>query len=834
MNICSILMSVTILLCLGTAGILFHKRHLAEILTLGVCWYFCSYVFSTMLLFLLNVYTLNRGMSATCCTDAVIFLTAVLTSEKVPFHKLKEGFQPERELNVFVIPLVIVLIGLPFISQKNELFGMGQDEGVYQCEAINFINGYDARQQDFEEYHLLESDEAKENFETAVHHKLVGYDIPEEAYPETVYQREVSPVSGIYHGIPTYPAILAMWGAIFGIAHMADIQTIFYMLLLFLTSFVCDNLHLKPLSKVIACSVTALSPIVIWAGKSSLTELFLAVLIVLFLYFLTNGEYPEHYGYSIIPIMIFSCYHVSIYTLMPYVLIIYAGMYFFTKRKIFAGMLFFSVLEYLLSYLIMRHIQPFYTMNNYRFVFGHGVNVYNITQAVFVISGVLILLCMIYILLVWKKKNTESLKTFLENRQNAVLMQWLLICLTAMPFIYILYQSFVKLDTIKHITALTISGFALNAGLFLLPVGTAVIFIRPKIFLESEAKLVIFVSYFYCVLIYAAFLRFEIEFYYYYARYLTPFIACGVLFAVTALDKSNPKIFLAVSVVSIGCFLPYSGFLMHHKDDTRMEWSVLEDITEQIETHSCVVIETDTLPTLWLPVRAVTKAHVYPVEKDFTAQMKTLSEHYEKIYFLSQKPISENYELLYQNQVHCSEDMNSGEFSSMPLQFSETTETIYLYEYLHYQEIYTAEEIQKYKLYGIDEPEENFCWTVNPVSALRCTLKPENYTLYLKLGSKIPVAATGKNSFKIQLSVNGIPSGAVTFTSKNMTRELKFHIPETSLNDGLNIISFQTDTWNASAINPEDNRTLGIPVQSITFEKRSESVEVNHSDSVLQ
>lgn len=820
MNVCFILMAVNLLLCLGTAGILFHKRHIAEILTLGVCWYFCSYVFSTMLLFLLNVYTLNRGLSATCCTDGIIFLTAVLTSEKVSLHKRKEGFQPERELKVFVIPLLIAVIGLPFISQKNELFGMGQDEGVYQCEAINFMNGCNARQQDFEEYHLLESDEARENFQTAVHNKLVGYDIPDEEYPDTVYNREVSPVSGIYHGIPTYPAILAMWGEIFGIAHMADVQNVFYILMLFLMGFVCDNLQLKLFSKLIACSVTALSPIVIWVAKSSLTELFLAVLLLLFLYFLTDGEHPEYYGYSIMPMIVFSCYHVSIYTLIPYILIIYAGMYFFTKRKLFAGMLLFSVLEYLLSYLMMRHVQPFYTMNNYRFVFGHGVNVHNITQAVLIISGILMLFCMIYILLVWKFKKTDSLKAFLENRENTVLMQWLLICLTALPLIYLFYQSFVKLDSIEHVTALTIAGFALNAGLLLLPAGLAAVFIRPKTFLENEAKLVIFVSCFYCVLIYSAFLRFQIEFYYYYARYLVPFIPCAVLFAVTALDKADKKIFITVSAVSICCFLPYSGFLIQHKDDTRMEWSVLEDITEQIPERSCVIIETDMLPTLWLPVRAVTKAGVYPAEKDLTAQLKTLSERYQNVYFISQTEVFENLELLYKNYVHCSEDENLGEFSSMPLHFSQTAGTIYLYQFLNYQEIYTVEEIQKFKLYGIDKSDGDYCWTVNPTSALHCTLKEKNYTLQLTLGSEIPVGATGKNNFKIQLSVNGIPSGSKTLTSKNMTQELNFQIPASSLNDGFNIISFQTDMWKASAINPKDNRTLGIPMESITFVER--------------
>ncbi|MBR0483159.1 MAG: hypothetical protein IJJ69_00085, partial [Oscillospiraceae bacterium] len=475
MNTILILTAVSMFLSLATSCILFHKKHIAEVLTLGISWFFSSYVFSTMLLFLLNVYQLERGIQATCFTDAVAFLTAVLTCRKVPLQELKAGFSPEKELKVFVIPLLAVLIGLPFVSQKNELFGMGQDEGVYQCVAINFMNGYDERQQDFEEYQLLESDEARENFRIAVHNKLVGYDIPNEEYPETVYDREVSPVSGIYHGIPTYAALLALWGTLTGIEHMAEIQTVFYLLSIFLICFVCDNLKLKTFSKLTASVLTALSPVVIWVAKSSLTEMFLAVLILLFLYFLTEKNHPESYVYSIVPIAVFSCYHVSIYTVMPYVMIIYAGMYFFTKQKVFASMLLFSVVGYLISYLMMRHVQPFYTMNNYRFVFNQHITIQNITQIVLITSGVLIIFSMTYILIVWKMKKTVSLETFLEKSKNTVVMQWLLICLTAFPLIYILYKAFSKLDSIADISALTVAGFVLNSGVVLIPAGIAVI-----------------------------------------------------------------------------------------------------------------------------------------------------------------------------------------------------------------------------------------------------------------------------------------------------------------------------------------------------------------------
>ncbi len=825
MNIFLILTAVCVMLCLGTAGMLFRKQHIAEIVTLGVSWFFCSYIISTMMLFLLNVFTLERGMQTTCLTDAIFFLTVALTSEKVHLKEMKAAFRPEKELRIFIIPLLISLLGVMFISQKNELFGMGQDEGVYQCEAINFIYGYDGRQQDFEEYQLLDSDEARENFQISVHNKLVGYDIPSADYPETVYDRDVSPVSGIYHGIPTYPAVLAMWGKLFGIAHMADVQTVFYLLTIFLVCFVCDNLKLKPFSKLTAAVLTALSPVVIWVAKSSLTEMFLAVLILLFLYFLTNQEHPEYYGFSILPIAVFSCYHVSVYTLMPYFMIIYAGMYFFTKKKSFAAMLLFSVLGYLLSYLMMRHVQPFYTMNNYRFVFNEHINIQNITETVLMTSSVLLIVCMAYILLVWKLKKTVSLEAFLEHRESKVLMQWLIICLTALPLIYMLYKAFSKLDSIEDISALTVAGFVLNAGVLLIPAGIAALFIRPELFLKSKETLVVFISFFYCVLIYSAFLRFQVEYYYYYARYLVPFVPVAVLFAVMALDGADRRILITCGAVSLLTVLPYSGFLMTHKDDTRMEWTVLEDITEQIPSDACVVIETEALPTMWLSVRAVTGAAVYPLEKNITEQFRTLSERYEKIYFLGISDytyhLDSNLEIRYQNTVHLSEDDNLGEFSSMPMQFTEKTESLYLYQYLNYQTVYTAEDIARLQLYGVDKLDKEYCWTVSPASAVRCTLPKDDYMMTLTLGSSLPLKEMGKERFPVWISVNGIHTGGEVLTRQKNHQEITIYIPESYLNDGTNVISFQTDMWSASAVNPKDTRVIGIPLKSIAFQKRS-------------
>ena len=256
------------------------------------------------------------------------------------------------DIRPYWLPILVCAGGFVLVAMKHELFGMGQDEGVYQTVAINFLNGVTDRQQDFPEYHTL-SEAQQETFRNSVYSYLVGYDIGSRAYPDTVYDLSVSPVSGIYHGIPTYASLLAMWGKLFGMAQMQDVQTVFYGCTIFLVFFLCRNLKLRRSSTALACAAAAASPVVIWVAKSALTEGFLSVLMVLFLYFLTDEEHPRRQWMSILPVVVFSCFHVSIYTILPLFVVLYGGMFWLTRRKSFAILMPLSVVIYCISF--FRH-----------------------------------------------------------------------------------------------------------------------------------------------------------------------------------------------------------------------------------------------------------------------------------------------------------------------------------------------------------------------------------------------------------------------------------------------------------------------------------------------
>lgn len=820
MNSFLILAVLTLLLCFGTCSIAFKGANFVYTAVMSVVMFFCSHIVSTMGLFLIDSYSLFRGMAGT-------FLISFICLAVMMFINIRKSgklFEYSFDMRSVIIPVIVSLMALPLTATKNELFGMGQDEGVYQCVAINFMNGIDSRQQDFEEYHMLESDSEREAFKNSVRGKLAGYDIPSEIYPDTVYDRNVSEVSGIYHGIPTYPALLAMWGQLFGMENMMDIETVFYILTIFLVSFVCTNLRLSYMSDIIACVSTAISPIIVWVSKSSLTEMFLAVLIMLFIILLTDEGHKKYQVFSIIPVIVYACYHVSVYTIIPYVLIIYGGMYLFTRRRVLAVLMLLTVPVYAVSYFVMRQVQPFYTMNNYSPVFFGSTGVHNISNIIACVCTALMIFCALYVIVINKASKNFSRRNFLIKMQKSILMRFFIIAMLILPIAYIIFKAFYKYDNIEYAGSLTIVGFAVMSGIVIFPVAIIVSIANSGFFLERVSRLVIFVSFFYCILVYSAFLRYDIQYYYYYSRYLAPFVPVAIVFSVMILDSFSKKLIVPLSLAGMVFVSPYTYYLSGHKDDTRMEWSVLNSITSYITADDCIVIDWVYAPTLWLPLRAMTGADVFPQTTDTPAsQFEWLKDKYNDIYYISRDSyvynVDSNLEIVYMDNVHGSEDTseNVGSLIPLPKGFSQKEKYVHLYRVIRCDYYYDNYDIVKWSISGIKESDRTFCWTTDEKADIRCNLSPDNYELSVRLGSVIPLKEIGKNKMRVNLYVNGNFTDSAYINSDTNGNALYFDIEEQYIREGSNTITLESELWNASAVNPADMRNLGIPVESLEF-----------------
>ena len=210
-----------------TIGIWWKKTNVVEMLAFGVIYWLCAWVVTAMGFFVLDVFSLLPCAVGTVVLELAVGAAALIVRKKRDKTPWRELMTVSWDIRPYWLPILVCAGGFVLVAMKHELFGMGQDEGVYQTVAINFLNGVTDRQQDFPEYHTL-SEAQQETFRNSVYSYLVGYDIGSRAYPDTVYDLSVSPVSGIYHGIPTYASLLAMWGKLFGMAQMQDVQTVFY------------------------------------------------------------------------------------------------------------------------------------------------------------------------------------------------------------------------------------------------------------------------------------------------------------------------------------------------------------------------------------------------------------------------------------------------------------------------------------------------------------------------------------------------------------------------------------------------------------------------------
>ena len=800
----------------------FRNKNIIEGAVMGIVMWFFIHILVSMGLFVIDKYTVFRaGCGAAAASFAVLVLAIFLRRSK-PF-RWKHIFRNDMSVKDMLIPLIVSLLALPLVTTKNEFFGMGQDQGVYQTQAILFMNGDTKRQKDITEYHDVTDETEKAALAYNIRSRLAGYDIPHADYPDTVYDRSVGPSSGIIHGIPTYSALLAMWGSIFGMEHMQDFETILFVCLIFVIYFITRSLKLKKTISACVCALTAVAPVIIWTAKSSLTEIMLTLIPAVFLYFMTDEDSKQRWM-SIIPVAVFGCYHVSLYTMLPMFIMIYGGMYVFTRERQYAVLMPVTVAGYLASFFMMKQVQPFYTMNNYSPLFVGGIGVHNITTVVIAVSAAAFVAVIIFDLIVKKlTKKDFSQKKFLKKASSSKLFALLLRLMIILPCAYIIIKAFMTYSDWKSASYVTLWGFCANVGFIVMPLAMVSALIFAKLFAESQQRLVVFIMFFYCILIYSAFLRFEVRYYFYFSRYLAPFIPVGIVFSGIALDRFGGKLLIPAAAASFLFIARYDAYLVWHKDDTRIEWSVLSDLADFVDADDCVVISNDYASRLWLPIRSMTGAHVIPEDTEDPDQLDRLAARYGRVMVITDSDLGEeDYTAIYSNKIHHIEDdmVNTGTIIPMPKSFYSYLEEIHLFSYDKYRFIYTAAGDYT-KLSGVSGLEATFCWTDSEEAQVECGLYPGDYDVTLEMGCGIPFEQIGKDKVEVTLLLNGEEIGTQAITQENNGQPLHFSAEEDQVLEGENILEIRAPLWSASLANPNDDRELGIAFSSVRFSPAS-------------
>lgn len=668
-------MYVALLFCVGLilVSIMYtsfqKQENIIKLIMISILLYFSFYIFFSGISFWLNVFRIEYIEAVIICVSLVIILLRRKTLSTVSI---------DFTMKQYLLPIIILFCTMPFTLSKYEFFGMGQDEGVYQTQAIEFIYNYNDIQKDFEEYDLLDSQEAKQEFAESLQEDLIGLYNYDTTLPFASEKKELSEVSAVFHGIPTFSAILALFGKMFGIRQMAVVQTLFYICSVFFIFFILEELNVKKAIQMVSTSLFAFSPMILWVSKSSLTEIGLVCLVLGMIYFVICVD-RKKILWSTIPIIAFSYYHFTIYTIFPAFVLMYLGLYMRDKEKRYLIALavintgFFSGM--MMSWMIAGTYTFTYNMWGLYTVLP-GSNQNNIACYLGILCMMIYLICGVLY-----KKNYQM------DRFVELCIKWKDFITRFVYVGCVLYQGVILLEyrekyfggvnTFRH---LTLAGFGFCVGILLPAVaGILVIFRGTQNFRGKQGTIILWL-FTYCILIYACVMRKDIAYYHYYGRYLAPYIAIVLIFSAMALQCFSSRIIYIMGIVSLLILLPYEHVLLFEKDDTRVTWDVIEELIAELEEESVVLVSREDMKYFYLPIRVMTKVTVFPKTESI---LKEIDEKYNTFYLVeTDNQEFDDMNAIWSKEYQMSEDNNEydGKWIPFPLDVTKTIKTVILYK----------------------------------------------------------------------------------------------------------------------------------------------------------
>lgn len=795
-----------------------EKKDIIENGVLAFTGYWCVYVIVSGLLFWIDRFQMT--------TAAAAVLLIELTAIGIRWRKIRfsEWYCNIRE---YAFPLVLSLLLLPVVWDKFELYGMGQDEGVYQTQAIAFLCGDTENQQEIDTYQKVSENEQLE-YQDIISRKLVGFYLYDDTLPTLDADKKLGEASGYYHGVPTFSAVLALWGSIAGMENMTGIQTWLYvcaMLLIFLTG---RSLGMKSEYQKGAVLVFALSPIAIWVCKAALTEMLLTCIILLFLYFLVQKEERAGIWLSILPVLAFSFYHITIYTVIPVIMLVYYSLYLMEGKKEYLIAAAAELAGFAAGIHMMAKVAATYSfVYNFRPIYDlvRFIHQGNILPVLTICSGMgMVVSAALYICT--RKRVPYRLIRGTKGYHIVILSIRLVTALLLIWNLIVIISECRQTGWKTAIGHSTLVGYALFTGIVLLIYALFGIMIRTDTLLKDKGYMCISLLFIYCILVYAAIFRKNISHYYYYGRYLVPYIPIIILSAYVLVGQFKRKWLRTVCwfsslVVVLVIAVVYDTLLAEEKDDTRLSWEVLQDCSELFHEGDNVIVDREAAAVMFLPLMHLTESDVYIEYQDDelkNAQIGTLAEEADgSLYFVTDEYYgSPHWESVYVGYYEKSEDDNSTtHLIPFPLEMQKKSCRVYVYRYYPSRTEYPLNDtgILISNFYGV---EGDARWT-DGRGSLYCYLEPEGYEICIQQGAMVPLEELGRDSMTITLYMNDRKIGEYVLNEQNRQEDIIFHIRKEDVLENRNELVIQCDAWSPSDMGRSDTRQLGLSIRAVNF-----------------
>ncbi|MCR4649499.1 MAG: hypothetical protein K5776_10535 [Lachnospiraceae bacterium] len=600
----------------------------------GTIGYFFVYTAVSAILITAGFFSVEKTVLITLAVSLLSVIFSVIKFKLSPFKKIKFD---KKELIFF---LSIILVSLVLGKDKFGFYGMGQDQGVYQTKAAEFVFDNNSNEYNFDyAFAAFEDREDFTNFRNQIKklqgYYLLGQNTPTYADPE---DGGMTGLEGVYHGLPTWASIMALFGKMFGLSHMQDVQTVFFICFIMMAFYILENFKIKTVCEIASVTVLAFSPIVVWVSKSALTEMFLAVIVATYIYLLCH-ENKNARLFMWIPVAVFSVYHVSAYTMMP--LFVFTGWMnlFADKRKRAVLPALLIPVSFQAGFLFSLENSELYTVINFlkplsKFITAFKTEDYSDDTLAFTAVSAAVLACIIitlilYIILRYKKISGTFEKAGPKN--GLIVKISSLLVFAFVIFEYVKSNGSFTLDPLRNIVSISVaSGFV---SLLLILIGLLLVKSEK---IKDTPVLFMFPAFWY-LLVWCVMFKPYINYFFYYGRYDVPYVIIPIVFlCVLYRDFERTDWIPAVCAASVFVYLNYDVYLVKNQDDTKVAWDVIEIELEDERLQNSAVVINDDFETMleWFFLVKASGAEVFPMEKDFDAQTERLLQTYDNVYFM--------------------------------------------------------------------------------------------------------------------------------------------------------------------------------------------------------
>lgn len=339
---------------------------------------------------------------------SMINLSILLIKRKTAMEetvRLKERVD-NREF--FVILLIFLL--LPFTWTKSEDVRTSSDMGMYFEKAVVLMSEDTGVVRRLDEFQTVSANADKGVI--AIQEQLQGIYVRGVEGDQIIYD---------YHSIPTWVTALALFGKMFGLKYCTAVLSVLYIMAILCAFYCFQNISRTKYGEYLSFAIFALSPIIIYVSKATLTEMAFVAVFLSGCMFLSENDIVEKY-ISIIPFGLLPFIHISMYMYMPIFIVCLIYLYINRKEKVYAVINIAWITLYMISIFYCHRISYRYTKEQYlRFRFLGN----DLKKIVFLLLIIFIIAILIQAILMNIK---DQKKDFLSRLADKVLPIGIVLC----------------------------------------------------------------------------------------------------------------------------------------------------------------------------------------------------------------------------------------------------------------------------------------------------------------------------------------------------------------------------------------------------------------------